>query len=172
MGGVPPPCSPSHDHDSFFRISYLLFPFFSHICALFCAILYFLSRIKYPRLFFSSDSALFGKNARGGVPPLSPKSEMKRFPAISEASPARSTHPASAGGLGCPLVVDFVGMRILRFLALGLGTDAGVFEGDHAFREGFGFEQGGLALGEATEEERDALPVQHRDDANVKVNHH
>src|SRR6266849_6473599 len=44
MGGVPPPCSPSHDHDPFVRISYLLF------------------------LFFSSDSALFGKNTRGGVP--------------------------------------------------------------------------------------------------------
>src|SRR5260370_32390234 len=78
MGGVPPPCSPSHDHDSFFRISYLLFPFFSHICALFCAILYFLARIKYATLFFSSDSALFGKNARGGVPPLSPKSAESR----------------------------------------------------------------------------------------------
>src|SRR5229473_4081672 len=68
MGGVPPPCSPSHDHDPFVRISYLLFPFFSHICALFCAILHFLARIKYATLFFSSDSALFGKNTRGGVP--------------------------------------------------------------------------------------------------------
>src|SRR5216683_1136189 len=67
MGGVPPPCSPSHDHDPFVRISYLLFPFFSHICALFCAILHFLARIKYATLFFSSDSALFGKNTRGGV---------------------------------------------------------------------------------------------------------
>src|SRR5258708_30535279 len=66
MGGVPPPCSPSHDHDSFVRISYLLFPFFSHICALFCAILHFLTRIKYATLFFSSDSALFGKNTRVG----------------------------------------------------------------------------------------------------------
>ncbi len=47
---------------------YLLFPFFSHICALFCAILHFLARIKYATLFFSSDSALFGKNTRGGVP--------------------------------------------------------------------------------------------------------
>src|SRR6266481_7464840 len=118
----------------------LLFPFFSHICALFCAILHFLARIKYATLFFSSDSALFGKNTWGGVPPLSPRSKMKRFPAISEASPARSTHPASASGLGCPFVADFVGMRILRLLALGFGTDAGVFEGDHAFREGFVFE--------------------------------
>src|SRR5260370_21233616 len=133
MGGVPPPCSPSHDHDSFFRISYLLFPFFSHICALFCAILYFLARIKYATLFFSSDSALFGKNTRGGVPPLSPRSKMKRFPAISEASPARSTHPASAGGLGCPLVVYFVGMPILRLLSLCFWTDVGVFEGDQCF---------------------------------------
>src|SRR5260370_37417433 len=129
MGGVPPPCSPSHDHDSFFRISYLLFPFFSHICALFCAILYFLARIKYATLFFSSDSALFGKNARGGVPPLSPKSKMKRFPAISEASPARSTPPASAAGLACPFVADFVGMRILRLLALAFWTEAAAVEG-------------------------------------------
>src|SRR6266851_4054327 len=66
-GGVPPPCSRSHDHDPFVRISYLLFPFFSHICALFCAILHFLARIKYATLFFSSDSSLFGKNTRGGV---------------------------------------------------------------------------------------------------------
>src|SRR5260370_11635849 len=146
MGGVPPPCSPSHDHDSFFRISYLLFPFFSHICALFCAILYFMARIKYATLFFSSDSALFGKNARGGVLPPSPKSKMKRFPAISEASPARSTPPASAGGLGCPLVVDFVGLRILRLLALGFGTDSGAFEGATAFPQVFVFRQGVLPL--------------------------
>src|SRR5258707_5610670 len=126
MGGVPPPCSPSHDHDSFFRISYLLFPFFSHICALFCAILYFLARIKYATLFFSSDSALFGKNARGGVPPLSPKSQMKRFSAISEASPARSTPPASAGGLGCRLVADFLGLALFSLHSLRLGYDASV----------------------------------------------
>src|SRR6266852_129178 len=68
MGGVPPPCSPSHDHDPFVRISYLLFPFFSHIFACFCAFLHFLARNKYATLFFSSDSALFGKNTRGGVP--------------------------------------------------------------------------------------------------------
>src|SRR5260370_18735212 len=67
MGGVPPPCSSSHDHDPFVRISYLLFPFFSHICALFCAILHFLARIKYATLFFSTVSALFGKNIRGRV---------------------------------------------------------------------------------------------------------
>src|SRR6266446_5678076 len=127
MGGVPPPCSPSHDHDPFVRISYLLFPFFSHICAVFCAILYFLARIKYATLFFSSDSALFGKNARGGVPPLSPRSKMKRFPAISEASPARSTPPASAGGLGCPLVVDFVDRKSTRLNSSHLVISYAVF---------------------------------------------
>src|SRR6266849_7432922 len=171
MGGVPPLALPLTTTTPSSVYPNLLFPFFSHICALFCAILHFLARIKYATLFFSSDSALFGKNARGGVPPLSPRSKMKRFPAISEASPARSTHPASASGLGCPFVADFVGMRILRLLALGFGTDAGVFEGDHAFREGFVFEQGELALGEATGEERDALADQHRNDSNVKLIH-
>jgi hypothetical protein len=81
-GGCAPsfPCSPSHDHDPFVRISYLLFPFFSNICALFCAILHFLARIKYATLFFSSDSALFGKNTRSGVPPSLTEEQNEAIP--------------------------------------------------------------------------------------------
>src|SRR5712691_11777880 len=112
MGGVPPPCSPSHDHDPFVRISYLLFPFFSHICALFCAILHFLARIKYATLFFSSDSALFGKNTRGGVPPSLTEEQNEAIPGNLR-SITRPFNPSCLRrGLGCPFVADFVGMRI------------------------------------------------------------
>src|SRR5260370_13059135 len=58
----------------------LLFPFFSHICALFCAILHFLARIKYATPFFSSDSALFGKNTWGGVPPSLTEEQNEAIP--------------------------------------------------------------------------------------------
>src|SRR6266446_7704812 len=68
MGGVPPLALPLTTTTPSSVYPNLLFPFFSHICALFCAILHFLARIKYATLFFSSDSALFGKNTRGGVP--------------------------------------------------------------------------------------------------------
>src|SRR5713101_8559315 len=154
---------------SVYPISYSLsFHTFAHSFALFCI---FLHASNMQLFSFQAIPHSLAKTPGVGYPPLSPRSKMKRFTAISEASPARSTHPASADGLGCPLVVDFVGMRILRLLALGFGTDAVVFEGDHAFREGFVFEQGELALGEAAGEERDAFADQHRDDSNIKLIH-
>src|SRR6266446_2354533 len=171
MGGVPPLLSLSRPPPlrPYILISYSLsFHTFAHSFALFCI---FLHASNMQLFSFQAIPHSLAKTPGVGYPPLSPRSKMKRFPAISEASPARSTHPASASGLGCPFVADFVGMRILRLLALGFGTDAGVFEGDHAFREGFVFEQGELALGEATGEERDAFADQHRNDSNVKLIH-
>src|SRR6266849_3784829 len=152
---------------------YILSPIpflFTHLRTLLRYFAFFCTHQICNSFLFKRFRTLWQKHPGWGTP-LSPRSKMKRFPAISEASPARSTHPASAGGLGCPFVADFVGMRILRLLALGFGTDAGVFEGDHAFREGFVFEQGELALGEATGEERDAFADQHRNDSNVKLIH-
>src|SRR6266702_5131106 len=45
--------------------------------------------------------------------------------------------------------------------------DAGVFEGDQAFREGLVFEEGEFALGEAAGEERDAFTDQHWNHSDV-----
>ncbi len=42
----------------------------------------------------------------------------------------------------------------LSLLAFGFLAGAGIFEGDHAFRECFVFEQSEFALGEATGEKR------------------
>src|SRR6266700_4273952 len=47
-------------------------------------------------------------------------------------------------------------------------ADAGVFEGDQAFREGLVFEEGEFALGEAAGEERDAFTNQHWNHSDVK----
>src|SRR5260370_19570683 len=56
----------------------------------------------------------------------------------------------------------------ISLLALGLLPSAGVLEGDHAFREGFVFEQGELALREAAGEERDAFAHQYGNDADIE----
>src|SRR6266849_9006511 len=80
MGGVPPLALPLTTTTPSSVYPNLLFPFFSHICALFCAILHFLARIKYATLFFSSDSALFGKNTWGGVPPSLTEEQNEAIP--------------------------------------------------------------------------------------------
>src|SRR6266699_6340369 len=46
---------------------------------------------------------------------------------------------------------------------------ARVFEGDQAFREGFVFEEGKFALGEAAGEEREAFADQDGNDSDVKL---
>ena len=46
----------------------LSFRILTHSFALFCTLLHFFARSKNTTLFFSSDSALFGKNTRGWVP--------------------------------------------------------------------------------------------------------
>src|ERR1700682_261861 len=53
-------------------------------------------------------------------------------------------------------------------LALGLFPGAGVFEGDHAFREGFVFEEGEFALREAAGEKWDAFADQDWNDSDIK----
>src|SRR5260370_23270993 len=57
----------------------------------------------------------------------------------------------------------------MSLLALGLLPGAGVLEGDHAFREGFVFEQGELALREAAGEERGAFADQYGNDADIEL---
>src|SRR5713226_7318184 len=50
----------------------------------------------------------------------------------------------------------------------GFGTGAGVLEGDHAFREGFVFKQGKLALRKAGREKWKAFSDEHRNDADIE----
>src|SRR5260370_18980430 len=50
------------------RANASLFRFFSSSCALFCSFLHFFALTENSTLFFSSNSALFVKKHRGGVP--------------------------------------------------------------------------------------------------------
>jgi hypothetical protein len=69
-------------------------------------------------------------------------------------------------GTSAALRTGFV--RHLHF-ALGFFAGAGVLEGDHAFGEGFVFEERKFALGEAAGEEREAFADQDGNDADIKL---
>src|SRR6266481_8634565 len=59
-------CTPPRGFNCLCPTPYPLSPFFSNTCALFSISLHFFALTKNSTHFFSSDSALFAKNTRGG----------------------------------------------------------------------------------------------------------
>src|SRR5229473_415735 len=71
-------CTPPRGFNCLCPTPYPLSPFFSNTCALFCISLHFFALTKNSTHFFSSDSALFAENTRGGGGATNP-----RFPRLA-----------------------------------------------------------------------------------------